>query len=143
MLKILLIIYPGSIELIVSPMVQKQSMVKLWAGAQINAVVPNSIMFFTTMHSQLKKKAHLRISLMKQWKYLLSVDPPVPIYLILCVMRQDMHWSNSAVYWSTVVVLRKSTYVVVWLVSWTCEPLFSWNPIFYLTDSYGRQTMVI
>ena len=65
-LKILLTIYPGPIALIISLMVQKQSRVKLWAIAQSNAVVPNSIVFFTTMYSQLKKKVHLRISLMKQ-----------------------------------------------------------------------------
>ena len=51
-LKILLTIYPGPIALIISLMIQKQSRVKLWAVAQINAVVPNSIVFFTTMHSQ-------------------------------------------------------------------------------------------
>ena len=86
-LKILLTIYPGPIAVIISLMVQKQSRVKLWAIAQSNAVVPNSIVFFTTMYSQLKKKVHLRISLMKQWKYLLSIDPPVPIYLLFCVIR--------------------------------------------------------
>ena len=59
-LKILLIVYPGTIVLIISLMVQKQWWVKLSVLAQINAVSPNCIVFFTIMHSQLKKKASLK-----------------------------------------------------------------------------------